>query len=100
MSMMLHCIEELRDPNKFVLLSAQDSLVACLDDMILVDWVAKTNETTKYLVEMFAYMARCGFQYNKRSNLSLPERWNTTQYWDDMFANIGYLFCSAATSIW
>eukprot|EP00973_Karenia_brevis_P002073 280779-Karenia_brevis.AAC.1 len=44
MSMMLHCIEELRDPNKCVLLSVQDSLLARLNDMIFVDWVAKTNE--------------------------------------------------------
>eukprot|EP00973_Karenia_brevis_P010568 1433030-Karenia_brevis.AAC.1 len=49
---------------------------------------------------MFAYMAQRGFQYNKRSNLSLPARWDTTQYWDDMLANIGYLFCSAAACIW
>eukprot|EP00973_Karenia_brevis_P034457 4752079-Karenia_brevis.AAC.1 len=45
-------------------------------------------------------MARWGRQYDERSNLSLPRHWPQHQFWKDVFANIGYLFCASATYAW
>eukprot|EP00973_Karenia_brevis_P038786 5352321-Karenia_brevis.AAC.1 len=45
-------------------------------------------------------MARHGRRYDERSKLSLPRHWPRCQFWEDFFANIGYLFCAPASNAW